>query len=98
LKLFANVLRVKGKDIDVSDVQITMTRNLPANDVETATMIAQLSGMVSQETLISQLSFVHDPAEEKKSVEAEKEADIKRQQSAFGMPMGEDVTNHADAQ
>lgn len=97
LKLFANVLKVKGKAVDVSEVTITMTRNLPANDVETATMIATLNGMVSTPTLISQLSFVHDPAEEVKAVEAEKEADIKRNQTAFGMPVGEDVTDNADA-
>lgn len=96
LRLFANVLKVKGKAVDVSNVTITMTRNLPANDLETAQMIAQLSGMVSQETLISQLSFVHDPAEETKAVEAEKEADIKRSQAAFGMPFDQAVNSDAN--
>ncbi|WP_044736581.1 phage portal protein [Geobacillus kaustophilus] len=96
LKLFANVLKVKGKAVDVSDVTITMTRNLPANDLETAQMIAQLSGLVSTPTLISQLSFVHDPAAEVEAVNAEKEADIKRSQAAFGVPMSEDVNVDAN--
>ncbi|MCY9706732.1 phage portal protein [Paenibacillus alvei] len=90
LKLFANILKVKGKAVDVTDVTITMTRNLPANDLETAQMISQLVNMVSNETLITQLSFVEDAAEETKNVDEQKEKDVKRNQEAFGMPMGDD--------
>lgn len=90
LKLFANILKVKGKAVDVSDVTITMTRNLPANDLETAQMISQLVNMVSNETLITQLSFVEDAAEETGKVDEQKEKDVKRNQEAFGMPMGDD--------
>jgi SPP1 family phage portal protein len=97
LKLFANILRIKAKDVDVSDVKITMTRNLPANDLETANIISLLDGKVSLETLISQLSFVTDVAEEiKKVINLETER-LKRQQEAFGMPMTPDVTDHATA-
>lgn len=87
LKLFAAILNVKGQAINVSQVSITMTRSLPSNDTETAGMISQLDGKVSDETLISQLSFVDDPAAELEKVAAQKEADIKLQQKAFGMPM-----------
>lgn len=87
LKIFAAILGVKGKAVDVSDVVITMTRNLPANDIETAQMIATLSGTVSQTTLLSQLSFVDDPQEEVEAVEKQKDADIERNQKAFDMPM-----------
>lgn len=88
LKLFANVLRVKGRAVDTSDVQITMTRNLPANDLETAQMIATLSGDVSRETLIAQLSFIDDAEKEAKAVEEEKERNAERFSREFGMPMG----------
>ena len=100
LKLFANVLRVKGKAVDVSDVTITMTRNLPANDLEIAQIISMLGSgqMVSSETLIAQLSFVHDPTEEAKKAAAEKEAEIRRQQAAFSVPFGEDVNGDEDAE
>jgi SPP1 family phage portal protein len=100
LKLFANVLKVKGRAVDVSDVTITMTRNLPANDLETAQMISTLSGSVSTETLIAQLSFVDDVADEVKRLNAEKDAEMKRQQKAFGMPMGDnqDVTGDEKAE
>lgn len=93
LKLFANILKVKGKAVDVSDVTITMTRNLPANDLETSQMITSLKGSVSTQTLISQLSFIDDPAEEIKALDAEKEADIERNQKAFGMPFDNQAVN-----
>lgn len=86
LQLFSNVLKVKGKAVDVSDVKITMTRNLPVNDLETAQMISTLNGMVSTPTLISQLSFVDDPAAEVEKAEEEKEKAVQRNQKAFGMP------------
>ena len=95
LQVFANMLGVKGKDVDVTDVVITMTRNLPANDLETSQMIGALSNMVSNETLISQLSFVTDAKAETAAVNAQKEADIKRNQAAFGLPMG-DVDEDTD--
>lgn len=98
LKLFANVLSIKGKSVDVSDAKITMTRNLPANDMDTANMISQLSGKVSNETLIGQLSFISDPSEEDKKLNLQKEEDIKRNQKAFGMEFGtigtKDVTDN----
>jgi SPP1 family phage portal protein len=96
LKLFANILRIKGKAVDVSDVDITMTRNLPVNDLETSQMIQNLDGKVSLETLLSQLSFVDDVAEEvKKVVQMELER-LKRQQEAFGIPMGDEQKDDID--
>lgn len=89
LKLFANVLKVKGKAVDVSDVKITMTRNLPANDVEIANMISQLSSSVPNETLIGQLSFIDDPAEETKKLDAQKDAEAKRVKETYDMPFGD---------
>src|SRR5690606_35381363 len=97
LKLFANVLKVKGKAVDVSDVKITMTRNLPANDVEIANMISQLSSSVPNETLIGQLSFIDDPAEETKKLDAQKDAEAKRVKETYDMPFG-DVTGDEKAE
>ncbi|SEO11426.1 phage portal protein [Paenibacillus sp. OK076] len=89
LKLFANILQVKAQAVAINDVEITMTRSLPSNDTETALLISQLSGHVSNETLISQLSFVKDPVAENEKVMAEKAQALKDQQAAFGMPMGD---------
>lgn len=94
LKLFANILGTQGKAIaDVSEVEITMNRSLPNNDVETATMIAQLTDMVSNDTLISQLSFVKDPAEETKLVAEKKAEEVRNTQEAFGMNFPKDGVN-----
>ncbi len=90
LQLFANILRVKGRAIDVSDVEIVMNRNLPANDLEIAQTISTLANMVSNQTLISQLSFVHDAAAETKKVDKQKEAEARRQQDMFSLPFPKD--------
>ena len=51
-------------------VDIVFTVNLPNNLLETAQMINQLRGVVSNETLISQLPFVENPAWELEQVVA----------------------------
>lgn len=75
IKLFSAILAIKGKKpVDVSDVSITITRNLPKNLVELAQIIANLTGICSNETLVAQLPFVEDPEKE-----VEKAAEEKRQ-------------------
>lgn len=59
-------------------VEITFTRNLPANDLETAQMISALTGIASSETLLAQLSFVTDAKEEAELAKKE-QADKQRQ-------------------
>lgn len=98
LKLFSNIMKIKGQAVDVSKTTITMTRSLPSNDSETATMISNLDGKVSDETLISQLSFVDDPAAELVKVKAQKKADLKLQQSAFQSPFSNQVTDDEEAE
>lgn len=94
LKLFANILSVKGKAVDVSNVTITMTRNLPEADI-TIQEIVLLVGLVSNETLLKLLPFVNDAPEEVEKVRKQLEEEIERNQKAFGMPMGnEDVTGN----
>lgn len=88
IKIFASILRVKGQAVgDVTQATITMTRSLPSNDLETANMISQLKDIVSDETLLGQLSFVDDPATEAKKAAKQRADNFKQQQEAFGMPM-----------
>lgn len=49
-------------DFDMSDIEVVFNRNLPQNDYETAQMIQLLSltGNITPETLINQLSFIQD--------------------------------------
>lgn len=93
LKLFANILTVKAKAVDVSDVTITMTRNLPENDL-TIQELVSLGVEISNETLLTQIPFDVDVKEELKRVVSQTQKRLKEQQSAFGFPMDppKDVT------
>ena len=64
---------VEGKDFKFSDVKITFTRNIPENILEQVQMLTGLNGMVSQETLLSQLPFIDDVAEELAKLQQEQE-------------------------
>lgn len=75
-KIYSNFLSVIKRDfanIDIKDIDIVFTRNLPVNDLETAQMLNYLGEIVSNETKIEQLSFVTDAKEEQALVEAEKQ-------------------------
>lgn len=94
LKLFANILSVQAKAVDVAGALITMTRNLPENEA-TLQELSTLGIEVSNETLLSQVPFVEDVAEEMKKVQLQQGERLKQQQSTFGFPIDppEDVTD-----
>lgn len=96
LAMFARAFELKGQRIDISDTQITMIRNLPANDLEISQLITLLVDRVSDETLISLLSFVEDPAAEIAKVRKQRDETLKREQSAFGMPLNEGFDDDED--
>lgn len=65
LELVTNVMNAKNnRGFDYRDVKLTFTRALPTNVTEIADMVAKLNGILSDETLISQLSFVENAKEE----------------------------------
>jgi SPP1 family phage portal protein len=85
LRLFAHFLSVLAKgNLDPDSVKITFTRSLPVNETEIAAMVAQLSGIAPQKTLLGQLPFIEDVDEAVAELEAEKEKEAKRQAEAFG--------------
>lgn len=63
--LYNHWLCVKGamEPVDLGDVDLVFTVNLPINEAETVDMVTQLRGMVDDQTLLSQLWFIRDPAE-----------------------------------
>ena len=76
-ELYNNFLALRGEMAHVPShrVDIIYNHNLPANNLETAQMISYLETIVPHETLLSQLSFIADPAEEtelKQKEDAEK--------------------------
>lgn len=85
LKLIANVLSAHNTVIDTDGIDIVMSRTLPQNTAELADTVAALSGLVSQETLLSQLPFVEDPAEEIKKLRKENQKALEYQQSVFSL-------------
>lgn len=72
LELINNRLDMIGKSYDYKDIKIIFTRALPTNALEQAQLVAQLTGIVSNETLLAQLDFVEKPKEEYEKLQKEK--------------------------
>lgn len=87
-KLYANYQNTLNNsgDVEVWQIDVVFNRNLPSNDFETAQMISALRGIVDDETLVSQLSFVDDAAAS--IAEAQQEATDRAMalSQEFGMP------------
>lgn len=88
-KLYNNFLNIKHnmKIVPVHRIDVVFTHNLPVNNYEISQMIYNLSGMVSTETLISQLDFVQD---------AKEEAELARKEQAESQRMAMDVMDYRD--
>lgn len=54
--------------VNSGDVDVVFKRNLPQNDLETSQYISNLTGLVDDETLVAQLSFVKDAEDTLKKV------------------------------
>lgn len=63
--LYNNFLIRKSEmaEVPVEEVDAVFKRNLPSNDLETSQMIVNLRGLVDDELLAAQLSFVDDASE-----------------------------------
>ena len=75
LELISRIQGLIGSDFDWRAIDISFRRNIPANLSEVATMVSQLSGIVSNETLLAQIPFVDDVASEQDKLQQEKEQD-----------------------
>jgi SPP1 family phage portal protein len=58
IELIFDILDLYGNRFDWRGIDITFTRNLPVNELEMADLVNKLRGLVSEETLITQLPFV----------------------------------------
>jgi SPP1 family phage portal protein len=72
LELINNRLNMIGGSYDYKEIKITFTRALPTNALEQAELVSKLTGIVSNETLLSQLDFIEKPKEEYEKVQEEK--------------------------
>lgn len=83
--LYFNYLRTKSKisapdNMNIAtEIDAIFNRSLPKNDLETSQMIGNLktAGLVSDQTLVGQLSFIKNPAEEVEDARADKAEDLK---------------------
>lgn len=76
VSLIRNILNLRGNNFAFEYVEPVFTRNLPANLVELGDLVSKIRGLVSDETLRSQLPFVLDNEEEEKRLEKEKESQM----------------------
>lgn len=60
-----------GHEVDVTNLKIEFTRNVPNNLIEIVDTVAKLDGKVDKETLLSLLPFVDNPKEILEKMEAE---------------------------
>lgn len=81
LRCIANMLRIQGAaSIDVSGINISFKRSLPANETELSQVVATLQGLVPLKDLLALLPFVADPEKAAKEIEGEKAKEVERQQ------------------
>ena len=81
-RLYNNFLNIKEnmKIVPLEEIEIKMALTFPKNDYEISQIISNLSGHITNQTLISQLSFIDDANEENELVKAEKKENIKQNQ------------------
>lgn len=73
IRLITTILNIKGGSHIYTEVSMDFSRNLPANTNNIADMVSKLLGVVSHETILTQLPFVDDPAAEMAKIAAENE-------------------------
>jgi hypothetical protein len=74
MKLIAGYWAFKLKVVvDYLDYDFIFNYNIPSNRLEEAEIQLKLSGLVTDETRLSQLSFIQDPVKEAENLKKEKE-------------------------
>ena len=79
-KLIGEIMSI-NRELDkdnIQDLVFTFTRNLPKSLVEEMQMYTQAGGQISEQTLMSLVSFIDDPQQEKERIESEMDEKIKR--------------------
>lgn len=76
LELIIARLNMLGGNYDYKNIRLVFTRALPTNQLEQAQMVSQLAGLVSNETLLTQLDFIEKSKEEMARIEKEKQTNF----------------------
>lgn len=71
-RLINNIMKVAAEgEFDVNDLTITFTENLPENIAKEMEWFTKAGGRLSDETMLSMLSFIENPQEELKKLDKE---------------------------
>ena len=73
IEIIAGIASLKMGEEVFRDIKIEFVRNIPEDQTAVINMINSLKGTVSDETLLSQLSFIEDPAAEVEKVNEQKQ-------------------------
>ena len=76
IELICEILMLTGGEEMWRDIEITFTRNLPVNTLEAVQIVNQLRGLVSDETLLSQIPFIRNATEELEKLKEQKEENM----------------------
>ena len=71
--LFSYLNSLKNMGYDYKDIKIKFTPNVPSDDLIMSQIISQLGDKISTQTAIAQLSFIDNPKEEMRKIQAEQE-------------------------
>jgi SPP1 family phage portal protein len=98
LALYNNwlVTASRMKPFSVTDVDVRFTVSTPINEAELVQLVTQLQGIVDDQTLLSQLWFIKDPAEAVENVRRQKEENIRRQRDANMAGFGKGTHDEED--
>lgn len=84
LKLMSNIENIRAKNIDSSQIDITMKRSLPVDDELAAKIAQETEGFISWETRVKRFDEEIDIDEERKRLDEEKKKNMEEQQKMFG--------------
>ncbi|OBY11914.1 phage portal protein [Clostridium paraputrificum] len=84
LKLMSNIENIRAKNIDSSNIDISMKRSLPVDDELAARTAQETEGFISWETRIKRFDGEIDIDEERKRLEEENKKKVEDQQKMFG--------------
>ncbi|HFE9852459.1 phage portal protein [Enterococcus sp. DIV1420a] len=85
LRLLQNILRVKGKDVDVEGVTIKFKPNLPINRADIIKQISDSQEFIPLLISLGWLDDIDDPKEVIDLLEEQKEKNIKMKAKALGI-------------
>lgn len=71
IELLCQHFAIRSRQYDWRDISITFTRNMPMNLPDLVKMVVDLRGILSDETLLSQLPFISDAKEELLKIDKE---------------------------